>query len=93
MTFRVADLMLEPVVAEKHKHTPGQGNKPAKPPCGHKTCHTCTKPTCGPCTKTALSTCSGNTDELSCDCPGVKSLELLQGVMRAKLESRSQAAA
>jgi hypothetical protein len=86
--------MLEPVVAEKHKHGTehGKNPKPPGPGPGHK-CKTCTRPTCGPCTQTALSTCSGNTDDLQCECSGVKNLETLQAMMRAKLESRSQAAA
>jgi hypothetical protein len=90
MTFRVADLMIEPMVA----HQPGGGNpnkchdNVSQKPCKHCT----TGNTCQPCTRGQTggpSTCTTDTAGACGDCgPGLDPWAKLNAAMQAKLEAR-----
>ena len=106
MTFRVADLMLEPVLAagkKRKKPAPCRGHTR----CGKCTLHTpctacslhsdctlctgCTVCTCTRCTLTAASTCTGETDRDQCSCPGSEERNLV--LLQAALRSKLEARA
>ena len=94
MTFRVADLMLEPVVAAPFYQAKGTGHrkcdKKTQDPCNH-----CTKQvTCEPCTRGRTappSTCTSDTSDVmnctDCDHGGDPWAKLL-AAMREKLAGR-----
>jgi len=94
MTFRVTDLMLEPVLAANEKANPSPQRKWKCEKAA--TCHNCSKPShCPGCTRgqTAPSTCTGNTDEVQCFCPSSETtgLETLQAALREKMRIRKAA--
>jgi hypothetical protein len=100
MTFRVADLMLEPVVMAKGKGPAKKqpcGRCTVQTPCGHcshctecTVCTGCSACTCSRCTLTAASTCTGETDLADCSC--VIRAEQNLGALKAALRSKVEAA-
>ena len=100
MTFRVADLMLEPVVAPKYeaKKGGGAGEHKCQKDSKHSECKHCTRlHTCEPCTRGPTgqpSTCTSDTaNKTDCsDCQtGITNWGALQAAMQAKLEARAYA--
>jgi hypothetical protein len=93
MTFRVSDLMLEPVVAAGKKKSASP--KPCKP---HTHCHnhTAHKPPCTGCTRktSGPSTCTNSTgegqkcDPASCQDMATRKHAQLYEAMRAKIGER-----
>jgi hypothetical protein len=98
MTFRVADLMLEPVVAApkyEAKKVPGGGPK-CQEVSRERQCKHCTKlDTCEPCTSGPTgqpSTCTSDTAAVTAcsDCQnGTVNFAQLTAAMQAKLEERA----